>query len=425
MFKQILNTFFTRVLSGIFNLVIVIIISNYLGAEGKGVQGIILTTISILVIFTGIVGPGSLTYLLPRMHFSLLIIPSYLWVFIAIGAMWVVLIFSGIVPNEYIIHIVFLSMILSVSGINNSILHAKKLIQQVNLISISQIVITMVVVIYLIGYKEVLSVRSYIIGLYFGFGISAFIGYIFTWKNYTNTSYILPFYKYLIGIKNHFKYGGYNQLDILAQLLSFRLAYYVLNYYTTIAQVGIYSNAVSLIEAIWILSRSISYVQHSRIVNSRDKNYTSDLTLKFIKLSGSIALVAIIALILIPSEVYRYVFGNEFGDIRIAIITLSPGVFFFSISFIISSYFSGTGKHYINSISSIVGLIIIAVLAFVLIPDYGIIGAGIAASVSYFSTTFVKIFYFIKLSEIKIMQLFPAKNDWRNLLQLIKSLKEK
>lgn len=424
MFKQILNTFFTRVLSGIFNLVIVIIISNYLGAEGKGVQGIILTTISILVIFTGIVGPGSLTYLLPRMHFSLLIIPSYLWAFITIGAMWVVLIFSGIVPHEYIIHIVFLSLILSVSGINNSILHAKKLIQQVNLISISQIVITMVVVIYLIGYKEVLSVRSYIIGLYFGFSISAFISYIFTWKNYTNTSYILPLYKYLIGIKNHFKYGGYNQLDILAQLLSFRLAYYVLNYYTTTAQVGIYSNAVSLIEAIWILSRSISYVQHSRIVNSRDKNYTSNLTLQFIKLSGSIALVAIIALILIPSGVYRYVFGNEFGDIRIAIITLSPGVLFFSISFIISSYFSGTGKHYINSISSIVGLVIIAVLAFVLIPDYGIIGAGIAASVSYFSTTLVKVFYFIKLDEIKIIQLFPAKNDWKNLLQLIKSLKE-
>ena len=423
MFKQILNTFFTRVLSGIFNLIIAIVISNYLGAEGKGVQGIILTTISILVIFTGIVGPGGLTYLLPRMHFSLLIIPSYIWAFVTVGAMWVVLIFSGIVLNEYIIHIVFLSMILSVSGINNSILHAKKLIQQVNLISITQIVITLSVIIYLVVYKEVLSVKSYIIALYFGISISAFVSFIYTWKNYTGTSYILPFYKYFIGIKNHFKYGGYNQLDILAQLLSFRLAYYFLNYFTTTAQVGIYSNAVSLIEAIWILSRSISYVQHSRIVNSRDKNYTSNLTLKFIKLSGSIALVAVIFFILIPSGVYRYVFGNEFGDIRIAIITLSPGVLFFSISFIISSYFSGTGKHYINSISSVTGLVIIVALSFFLIPGYGIIGAGIAASVSYFSTTVVKVCYFVKLAEVRIKDLFPARNDLKDLLQLIKSLK--
>lgn len=424
MFKQILNTFLTRTLSGGFNLLIAIVISNYLGAEGKGIQGLILTTISIIVIFSGIVGSGGLTYLLPRMHFSLLIIPSYIWIFITVGLMWGGLNFFDIIPKEYIKHVIFLSIVLSFTGINNSILHAKKLIQQANLVSIAQIIVTLIVIIYLIIYKELISVKSYVIAMYFGCIISALISYKFVWENYTNTSYFIPSSKYVVGIKNHFKYGGFNQLDILAQLLSFRFAFYILNYYSTTGQVGIYSNAVSLIEAIWILSRSISYVQHSRIVNSRDKNYTSNLTLQFIKLSGSIALVAIGALILIPSEFYRSIFGNEFGDIRITIISLSPGVLFFSISFIISSYFSGTGKHYINSISSAVGLIIIVILAFILIPDYGIVGAGIAASASYFTTTVIKIFYFIRITGMKTLQLFAVKNDWYNLLKLIRSLKE-
>ncbi|HAF30467.1 MAG TPA: hypothetical protein DCG75_15600 [Bacteroidales bacterium] len=423
MFKQILNTFITRILSGVLNLLIAIILSNYLGAEGKGVQGLILTTISIIVIFSGIVGSGGLTYLLPRMHFSLLIIPCYLWAIINVGIMCVVLRYFDIIPKEYINDVVFLALVLSITGINNSILHAKKLIQQVNLVSITQVVITLIVIIYLVIYKDLISVRSYVIGMYFGCVISALVSYWYAWKNYTNTLYFFPFHKYFLGIKNHFKYGGFNQLDILAQLLSFRFAFYILNYYTTTAQVGIYSNAVSLIEAIWILSRSISFVQHSRIVNSHDKNYTSNLTLQFIKLSGSIAFVAIIALVVIPSGVYRYVFGSEFGEIRIALISLSPGVLFFSISFIISSYFSGTGKHYLNSISSAIGLMIIVILAFVLIPDYGIVGAGIAASASYFTTTVVKIHYFIKLTGIKFLQLFPVKNDLHNLLKLIRSLK--
>ena len=292
------------------------------------------------------------------------------------------------------------------------------------MVSLTQIIITVIVLIFLIIYKEVLSVKSYIIGMYFGTGISAFISFLFTRNFYANALYSLPLYKYLIGIRNHFKYGGYNQLDILAQLLSFRLAYFVLNHYISTSEVGIYSNAVSLIEAIWILSRSISFVQHSRIVNSRDKKFISNLTLKFIKLIGSIAIAAIIVLIMTPSGVYRYIFGDEFGGIRIAIITLAPGVFFFSLSFIISSYFSGTGKHYINSISSIVGLIVISVLSFIFIPQFGIIGAGIAASISYFTTTLVKIYYFIKITEVKLIQLFPVKNDFRNLHQLIKSLKE-
>ena len=419
MFKQILNTFFTKILSGIFNLVIVIIISNYLGADGKGLQGIVLTTISVIVIITGIIGPGGLTYLLPRIPFPLLIIPSYIWAFIMVVLMWVGLLLINIIPNEYILHVVLLSLISSVRGINNSILHAKKKIQKVNFVSIFQIIITLLVIIYLIIYKEILSVESYVIGLYFGFGVSMLISFVYTWKEYINSSYIFPFYKYLIGIKKHFKYGGYNQLDVLAQVLSFRLAYYFLNYYADTSQVGIYSNAVSIIESVWIISRSIAYVQHSRIVNSRDKSYSSYLTLDFIKLSGFFAFMAIVVLVFIPAEFYQFVFGNEFGDMRMAILALSPGILFFSISFIISSYFSGTGKHYINSISSIVGLIVIVLSSLILIPLYGIVGAGLAASLSYFSTTMIKIINFCKIAEVTTKQMIPTISDISKIKKIL------
>jgi O-antigen/teichoic acid export membrane protein len=424
MFKQIVNTFFTKILSGLLSLVVAIVISNYLGANGKGLQGLILTSISIIVVFTGIVGPGGLTYLLPRMHFSLVVIPGYIWSIFIVSIMWAALSLTSIIPEEYNIHVVILSLILSTIGINNSILHVKKLIQKVNLISIIQILITVIVLCFLIIYKEKLSVKSYIIGMYFGVGISAFISFLYTRTFYINAIYSFSIFKYLIGIKNHLKFGGYNQLDVLAQLLSFRLAYFILNHFISTAEVGIYSNAVSLIEAIWIISRSISFVQHSRIVNSRDKKFTQNLTLKFIKLTGSLAIIAIFVLIMIPSGAYKYIFGEEFGGIRMAIISLAPGVFFFSLSFIISSYFSGTGKHYINSLSSIVGLIVISIFSFIFIPSYGIIGAGIAASVSYLTTTTIKIYYFTKLTEINLIQLIPVKSDLKNLFQLIKSLKE-
>ena len=58
---------------------------------------------------------------------------------------------------------------------------------------------------------------------------------------------------------------------------------------------------------------------------------------------------------------------------------------------------------YINSISSVTGLVIIVALSFFLIPGYGIIGAGIAASVSYFSTTVVKVCYFVKTEAVNAL----------------------
>lgn len=424
MLKQILNTFFTRIISGILNLIIAIIISRFLGAGGKGVQGIILTTISILVIFSGIIGPGGLTYLLPRMSFSLLIIPSYLWTLVLALLMWITLHLIHIVPDHYIIHVILIAFLASVSSLNNAILHSKKLIQQVNLVNISQIIVSLIVIVYLIIYKQLLNVDSYIVGLYLGFSTSVILSFIFTWNYYKSSIYKAPLNKYVVGLKNLFRYGGYNQLDIFAQLLSFRLAYYVLNFFTTTAQVGIYSNAVSLIEAIWIISRSISFVQHSRIVNSRDKVYKNNLTLRFIKLAGFMAFIAIVVLVIIPSEFYKVVFGEEFGAIRIAIIALSPGVLFFSISFVLSAYFSGIGKHFINSLSSLAGLIIITILAFAVIPKFGIVGAGIAASVSYFSTTVIKALFFIKETKFGIKSFLIKKEDWYELKELFRLIKQ-
>ena len=58
MLKQIINTFFIRILTGVVNLVIAVIISNLLGAEGKGIQGLVITTISLIIVFTGIIGSG-------------------------------------------------------------------------------------------------------------------------------------------------------------------------------------------------------------------------------------------------------------------------------------------------------------------------------------------------------------------------------
>ncbi|MBU8892751.1 MAG: polysaccharide biosynthesis C-terminal domain-containing protein [Bacteroidales bacterium] len=422
MIKQIVNTFITKILSGILNLIIAIIISNYLGAEGKGSQGLILTTISVFIILTGIIGSGGLTYLIPRLHFSLLIIPSYLWSITISFAALLFMSITHIVSNEYVTHVVVLTLILSVSSINNSILHAKKSIKEVNYVSLSQVIITLLLILFLIVYKKRLEVNSYITALYFGYGISALLSYKFTWKYYINSVYKFPAYKYFIGIKKHFKYGGYNQLDILAQVLSFRLAYYFLSYFTNISEVGIYSNAVSIIEAIWIISRSIAYVQHSWIVNSKDKKYTIILSLKFIKLAGFLACIAIIILIIIPSGFYEFVFGHEFGSMQKVILFLSPGVLFFSISFIISSYFSGTGKHYINSISSVVGLLVIIISLLILTPAYGIIGAGIAASLSYFATTLIKVLSFIKISKVKFVQFLPTAKDLKEIIYLFKKV---
>lgn len=417
MFKQITHTFITRGISSLFNLVIAIIISNYLGAQGKGEQGLILTTISIVVIFSSIVGSGGLTYLVPRYQLSLLIVPSLIWLITVVFCFHFLMPVLNLVPNKYILDVSLLCIISVISQINISILLAHQRIYKANHVAFIQIVFIFLGIIYLFIVQKKLEVDSYINSLYIGYGASFILSFVYIVDIFSKSLYKFSLKKYLIGFRNLFKYGFYNQLDIIAQLLSFRFAYYILNHYASEADVGVYSNGVSLIESIWLISRSISMVLHARVVNSKNKAYSFQLTLSMIKVSLILSLMLIIPLVLLPSQFYTFIFGNDFSEVNLVIISLSPGILLFTISLIISSYFSGIGKHYINTIASIVGLAVTLAATFTLIPWLGYIGAGIAATFSYASTTIVKIIYYSKDSKIKFIDIFPKRSD----LQLFKN----
>lgn len=77
--KLIFNTFSIKLLTAISGFLTAIVVSRYLGTSGKGEQSLILATISIVLIFSNIIGGATLVYFsirIPKFHLILL---SYLW----------------------------------------------------------------------------------------------------------------------------------------------------------------------------------------------------------------------------------------------------------------------------------------------------------------------------------------------------------
>ena len=60
MLRKIIQTFGIRAFSAFINLLIAVVLSQYLGPDGKGNQNIIITTISIILIFANLVGGATL-----------------------------------------------------------------------------------------------------------------------------------------------------------------------------------------------------------------------------------------------------------------------------------------------------------------------------------------------------------------------------
>jgi O-antigen/teichoic acid export membrane protein len=211
----------------------------------------------------------------------------------------------------------------------------------------------------------------------------------------------------------------------ITQMLSFRLSYYVLDHYHGEAAVGVYSNGISLAESIWLISKSISMVQYARISNMPDRQESARLTVRLIKFSVAASLIVLLPLMLLPSSFYIFIFGDGFAETRLVIWTLAFGVLVYNFSILTGHYFSGTGRYYINAISSSLGLIASIILYYTLIPAFGMAGAGWATSLSYLITTIILMTVFNKENKNWYKDLMPTISDFNKIRAELKNILRK
>jgi O-antigen/teichoic acid export membrane protein len=398
--NRILNTFGTKTLAAVINLLIAIVLSQFLGPEGKGQQGLIITTIAFILVFSNIVGGGTLVYLVPRYSYSKLFIPSYIWSFLISILSYLILELLHIVESRFILNICILSAINSFVSINSTLLIGKEKIKTSNFISISQPFITIVALVILFGWIGKTDVMSYLIALYLAFCITWLISMYYVIRVFGKLE--ITFSNQIRVIRDMFKYGFLNQLAHITQFMSFRLSYYFIDMYHGEGSVGVYSNGISIVESIWLISKSISLVQYARIANVNDEKYAQKISIILLKGSIIVSFFLLIILLILPISFYTYFFGKGFEEIKLAIWMLAPGVLIYNISIILGHYFSGRGKYHLNTISSSIGLLVSIMCYFLLIPRYNIMGAGGATSISYFITSLCVLIFFLKESKVNI-----------------------
>ena len=420
MFKKILNTFGTKILAAALNFLIAIIISQTLGDTGSGTQSLVLTSITFILIFSEIVCGASIVYLAPRHSFKKILVASVIWSgLIAIVMGFCIRLFYPKLDQDLVLHVAILSFISSLSNINFRLLVGKEEIQKANYNTLLQpVLLTLTLVVYYIILKRT-DIYGYIIGLYAAYFGTFLLGVWMLRKDYAQ----LPHDKdreYGPVLKDLFKYGFLNQTGHFVQFFNLRLSYYLLDSYIGRGQVGVFSRSVSLAEAIWIISNSIALVQYARIANADDRAYSQKLTLDLSKICLVISAVAVIVLALLPSQVYTFVFGPDFGEMAGIIRILAPGVLFYCIFLILGHYYSGIGRYQMNTFAALCGLAATCVLGFTLIPRYDVTGAAITSAVSYTVNAIFLFVFFLKESHFKDKDFILRKSEVQNYIAELK-----
>ena len=412
MFKKIINTFGTRITAAVINFLIAVVISQTLGDVGKGTQTLLLTTITFILIFSDIVCGESIVFLTPHYKFKQLFIPSVLWSAIVSAVMgWAIRWFYPGLSGDLTLHVAILAFINSISAINTRVLVGKEEINKANYNTLLQPVVSIITLTIYYVILNRTDIYGYVMALYLSYGSSFLLGVWMLRDEYMSLLHKSEKNDYGKVLQDLFKYGFLNQTGHFVQFFNLRLSYYLLDIYMDEGRVGIFSNAVSLAESIWIISNSIALVQYARIANTDDRRYAQKLTLDLTKICLTVSAVAVVALSLLPSVVYTFVFGPEFGEMGHAIRILAPGILLYCIFLILGHYYSGIGRYQMNTYASLCGLVATFVMGFTLIPRYDITGAALTSVVSYTINAAFLFFFFIKESDFKWKDFILTKKE--------------
>lgn len=415
MFRKVIGTFGSRILCTLIAFGIVIINTREFGSSGLGTISLFLLGVTILQNLTSFVGGPSLVYMLPRNNAFQLIFLSYFFNLLINIVGTILLCVFNLIPREFVWHLFIASIFFSFYYINSLVILSHEKIKIYNILTIIQIVMQlglMLILLYGINMKDI---SAYIYAYLFSYVLVSLFSVPYVWKDlkYNNLKNIFSLLKQML------IYGFTIQIANFAQLLNYRLSYYIIEFCSGIKSLGIFELGTKLSEAVWILPKSMSTVQYARISNCKgDKAYAKKLTLAFLKLVFIFAFFATLFLVCIPAHWIAWIFGPEFFESKKLFYVLAFGIVLFSCNIIISHYFSSLGLYKINTIASLIGLLITVGLGLSFIPwfstmDYMdvILWVGGITSLSYISSFTYTFIRFVKHSQLQFKELWIDKKD--------------
>ncbi|MEC3875184.1 lipopolysaccharide biosynthesis protein [Chryseobacterium salviniae] len=415
--EALFKTFVSRFLILLLNFGLVIYSTNMWGSSGKGVISIVIADLTIISFFANIFVGSSMSYFARKFRTEEILPFAYVWA-ILIGIL-IPLIFSFSRAAEYFYFLVGLSVTSSLLTANINLFVGQQNIKLFNLYTVLQQVVHILFIIIIIYVIKFTSVKAY-----FAAQISCFTILFITSAFQITKSADFKKISFTKGTGSKLlNYGWKTQSSAFLQFLNNRLSFYFLEYFKGIVSVGIFSVGIAFSEAVWTVSRSLSVVLYSDVVNSTDSKDAIEKTKISVRISFLVTLFFIFIMLMIPAEWYAMVFGKDFRQTKEIVLLLSPGILAIAVSNVIGYYFAGVNKLRILNVKSLAGLIFTLVSSFYIVPEWGMKGACLINSASYCLSSGVLFWRFYQITEFRIRDFILSKKEMDILIR--KMLKNK
>jgi O-antigen/teichoic acid export membrane protein len=409
MIKNIIQTIFNKGFVAVVNFLILIVSTRYLGVSTRGEIAIFILNIANIQIINEIFTGFSQVYFVPKFNTKKLYTYGVIWTLIAVPASNLILFLLGKEIAGFELDMLFLSAMIILNTFNLVIILGKENIKLFNLLSMLQPFLLLCGIAFFVLVLKDGTFRSYVIPLYISFAVSFIVSTITVFKYISK-----PDQKSDFSLKSIFSNGFFCQAAVLLHLQANRYSFYILS---SVALVGLYSIASSLMESVWIIANGIAPVVLSKIANTGDTPFSKNITVTLAKISLALSTLAAIVVYFLPNELFVALLGEDFSNVRGIMLWIAPGILFISFSTILSHYFSGLGNLKFIALCNFLGFLCTIILAPILISKYNIKGAAITANVSYLVSSLALFIGFMIKTKIGFGSLFSFKTDVQTIKQ--------
>lgn len=392
MLKRIFFTFQASFLVAILTLILTLVTTRFLGAYGRGYISIIATYLGIIQLITGIIGPGTLPYLLRRFNYSSIFSLAILWSATVSILTTFFLNRIGFLDNNISTVFILNAFTGSIFLLNVRMLISAKKLKWYNILIVIQPIIILICL-FAFGVND-FDTKDFFYYQFISYSVGVFTSGLIL-KDKIFLGFTLTELKALL--ISAFSLGAFNQFSSFTQLLNYRFSFFFLEKLSGLRSVGIFSIILSFANVIWLFATTAGNLIGDEMNKSVD-NKKSGIALidKYLKLSLIISFVFIFICIITPSSFYVYLLNDDFKEINYYLLMFSPAIFIFSIAKVLAFYFSSLGKVKINFLSSAMGMIPTA-LGFWFVKFFDLNGVIISTTLSFLVSTSVLLFYYKKI----------------------------
>lgn len=385
--QQIIQTLFTRAASTFLNFLIALVIARHAGPEVKGDVTLLVTSVWFVTFFSNILGGPVLVYVIPRSKVEELLAPSYVWALLIAVLAFGVLYALPFYNLPVALTVAGIALLTSLLSIHQTVLMAKQQIGRANMLTLTVLALQTLGVLLCFYKFNIHDSYAYVYSTLAAHAVTIAVSFWFVlpyWRSVRFSSIRIS-----EELKALFTHGFQYQLVEILQLLNLRLYFFQLGLQQGNKYLGIYSIGISILESVWLIPRSMATVHYISTSNSHEIKKERERTIQLLTYSLVLCALALVVVWFIPANVYTYVFGHGFGDVRHSIRYLFPGILVYSLWIVLSSFYFGTGHYKPLVVSSLAGVIALIHFSAYLIPQYVMSGAGLAASLSFSAATVV------------------------------------